>query len=634
MREKAHKQMATYNNISKGLLKLRNIGKKKDYELLIKEADDQLNYLCSISSSLEYDDLAFVEATILGYKGYAEMTLKNYSSAISQLQRSFELKTASKKLVANMNNESVDCKTIKFRNRNSLHEELIVEECLAKCCKILSVSPPPPPLCKYSRTSHLFHTGGTAVSSDDLVLTKDEMTLFESQKEVIIEEKVDGANFALSLCSDGSTVMAQNRSKYISSGDHAQFGPVDSWIEENHNSIREILTSAGERNATQGLILYGEWVVAKHSIPYDRLPGYFIAFDIYDRKEKRFYSRKRFHEVMFGTGIPVVPTIAVLDTSIFKSDKSRIELYLKELLNTSSQFRSDGGFVEGIVLRVDEEEHDRGARWLQDKVKLVRPDFVAGCSEGHWSRRDIEKNRIDFSFTEQYLASCYRHVDTSDEAMNGEYTSIQNESNLKLSSHDDNTEEIKVEKEIQSKAEKKAEKEEQARRAKLRRRAPKYVILAGLPCSGKSTFADTFCNRSRASEGNRKQEEWIVVNQDKLGKKACVELASKCATKGRVIIDRCNPGVGDRQFWLDIFHNPPKSQAALIYFATDLDTCIERAKHRKGHETIPEGKGERIIRDVSKIIQPPTPDEKNKFGTIAVIQSSDDVRALLKEWGV
>lgn len=629
MREKAHKERSICNNIYKGLTTLRNIGKKRDYELLIKETDIQLDYLHNISSSLEYDDVAYVEATILGYKGYAEMTLQNYSSAISQLQRSFELKTSSKKLVANTNKETVG-KTLKFQNRNSLREELIVEECLAKCCEILNVSTPPPPICKYSRTSHLFNTGGTAVSSDDLVLTQEEMNLFESHKQVIIEEKVDGANFAVSLCSD-KTIIAQNRSKYVSSGDHAQFGPVDSWIEENRNSINEILTSVGERNATQGLILYGEWVVAKHSIPYDRLPGYFIAFDIYDRKEHRFYSRKRFHEVMLNSGIPVVPTIAVLETSMFKSDKSRIELYLKEQLNTSSQFRSDGGFVEGIILRVDEEQ-DQGARWLQDKVKLVRPDFVAGCSEGHWSRRDVEKNIIDFSFTEEYLTHCYCHVHNSDEEIKGEYIGTQNEIALKLSSHDDNTGGSKGDKEIKSKAEKKAEKEQQARRAKLRRRAPKYVILSGLPCSGKSTFADTLCNRFRSSEGN--QEEWVIVNQDKLGKKACVQLASKCATRGRVVIDRCNPGDSDRQFWLDIFHNPPKSQAALIYFATDLDTCIERAKHRKGHETIPEGRGERIIRDVSNIIQPPTSDEKNKFGTIAIVQSSDDIRALLKGWGM
>ena len=36
----------------------------------------------------------------------------------------------------------------------------------------------------------------------------------------------------------------------------------------------------------------GEWCVARHSIKYDKLPGYFIAFDLYDRLEKKLLFAK------------------------------------------------------------------------------------------------------------------------------------------------------------------------------------------------------------------------------------------------------------------------------------------------------------------------------------------------------
>ena len=39
-------------------------------------------------------------------------------------------------------------------------------------------------------------------------------------------------------------------------------------------------------------ILYGEWVYAKHSIHYTALPGYFIAFDIWDKQTKTFMAHQ------------------------------------------------------------------------------------------------------------------------------------------------------------------------------------------------------------------------------------------------------------------------------------------------------------------------------------------------------
>lgn len=38
-------------------------------------------------------------------------------------------------------------------------------------------------------------------------------------------------------------------------------------------------------------ILYGEWCAARHTVTYDALPDWFLAYDVYDTKEGRFFSR-------------------------------------------------------------------------------------------------------------------------------------------------------------------------------------------------------------------------------------------------------------------------------------------------------------------------------------------------------
>jgi hypothetical protein len=41
----------------------------------------------------------------------------------------------------------------------------------------------------------------------------------------------------------------------------------------------------------QERILFGEWLAAEHTVCYDNLPDWFLAFDIYDVASQKFYSR-------------------------------------------------------------------------------------------------------------------------------------------------------------------------------------------------------------------------------------------------------------------------------------------------------------------------------------------------------
>lgn len=162
-------------------------------------------------------------------------------------------------------------------------------------------------LFKFPRTKHLFDAGGSGVSRDDLLMDAGEEKLFYSkprgpQQLVYLEEKVDGANLGISIGTD-MKVYVQNRSHYINSKTHKQFNNLDAWISENSAALYEILEPGRH-------VLFGEWLYAKHSIHYTRLPGYFMAFDIYDREVERFYSWRERNRCLEGSGIPVVRQIA------------------------------------------------------------------------------------------------------------------------------------------------------------------------------------------------------------------------------------------------------------------------------------------------------------------------------------
>ena len=123
---------------------------------------------------------------------------------------------------------------------------------------------------------------------------------------------------------------------------------------------------------------------------------------------------------MKGSGIPVVPiikqgTLASFDNCSSKGNSSTsFKKDLVDLLETRSTFRTDGGPVEGIVLRIDDDDKDeQGRTWLKSRLKIVRPDFIGGCREGHWSRREIEKQTIDYEFSQSYLNECYKCADKS-----------------------------------------------------------------------------------------------------------------------------------------------------------------------------------------------------------------------------
>jgi ATP-dependent RNA circularization protein (DNA/RNA ligase family) len=221
---------------------------------------------------------------------------------------------------------------------------------------------------RFPHTPHLDWLG-EGTPRDNKVLSPSEIESLLSQS-LIVEEKVDGANIGISLSVFGE-LQVQNRGQYLMEPFDGQFEKLNTWLPPRYDHIFDALGA--------DLILFGEWCAARHSIHYDRLPDWFLVFDIYDLQEKRFFSTQRRDDFARQLGLHIMPQL----------DKGRFTLsLLKEMLDAyPSQYYN--GPMEGIVVRSEEGD------WLNTRAKLVSAQFTQNIN-GHWRKRTIRWNRLDW----------------------------------------------------------------------------------------------------------------------------------------------------------------------------------------------------------------------------------------------
>jgi atypical dual specificity phosphatase len=223
---------------------------------------------------------------------------------------------------------------------------------------------------KFPRTRHVLDAGGHGVGRDDLLMGgADAARFFDGESVVSVEEKVDGANLGLSLTA-GYELRAQNRAHYVTSESAPQFRALGGWLDAHGWALCALLKPDDE-------ILFGEWVYARHSLGYARLPGFFLAFDLYSKRTNAFASRDELRARLAGLPIPTVRELAR------RPFASAAELLA--LLESESAYTAEGGKVEGVYLRIDGERPARG--------KIVRPDFAQAIA-AHWQARPLERNSL------------------------------------------------------------------------------------------------------------------------------------------------------------------------------------------------------------------------------------------------
>lgn len=223
---------------------------------------------------------------------------------------------------------------------------------------------------KFPSTPHLAALADVDIRGDK-VLSESERYEF-LQHSLVVEEKVDGANLGISFDSEGN-IRAQNRGAYLHLPESGQWKKLDDWLTPRLDMLFEYLSDY--------LILFGEWCYAQHSVFYDRLPDWFLGFDIYDKRFGRFLSSERRDALLRKMCIAQVPVV------------TRGHFTYPEIQKFLSISKFSEQSAEGIYLRFDQGD------WLAQRAKLVRPAFIQAV-EQHWSRSSIRPNRLSLESQE------------------------------------------------------------------------------------------------------------------------------------------------------------------------------------------------------------------------------------------
>ena len=247
---------------------------------------------------------------------------------------------------------------------------------------------------KYPRTRHL---EGSRLQIGD---TADDKLLVElAGQTLVIEEKLDGANSAISFSETGE-LRLQSRGHYLTGGGRERhFDLLKTWAATHAARFWEVL---GAR-----YIMYGEWMYAKHTVFYDALPHYFLEFDLLDVETGQFLTTDARRDTLHGLPIMPVPVLAktalrtqadidaLIRPSLYKTPNWRDALATAAMASNSraemvDAQTEDSDLAEGLYLKHETD------KTVQDRFKFVRADFVQTlhASGGHWLDRPILPNGL------------------------------------------------------------------------------------------------------------------------------------------------------------------------------------------------------------------------------------------------
>lgn len=247
---------------------------------------------------------------------------------------------------------------------------------------------------KYPRTPHL---AGSRLQPGDEDLAQVPLDALRG-RFVVVEEKLDGANAGIALDGDGA-LRLQSRGHALTGGARERhFNLFKQWAGVHTGALAALIAG--------GRTLYGEWLYAKHTIFYDRLPHYFLEFDVRD-PDGTFWSTARRHALLAGTPVRSVPVLwrGVLD------DPRRLPALVAPSLYKSARWRdvlSDAAAAasldpERARRETDPDDHAEGLYLkveadgvVVERYKWVRASFLTSVldSGSHWLTRPILPNQL------------------------------------------------------------------------------------------------------------------------------------------------------------------------------------------------------------------------------------------------
>lgn len=228
------------------------------------------------------------------------------------------------------------------------------------CCHVIEALRMIKMFIKYPSIKHL---PGSQMSREDKRVSPEELEILRNTP-LHVSEKVDGATVAIGIKNGAPQLF--KRSGAIGTGEHVQYQDFKSWVFSNMDRIQKI---------PEEFLIYGEWLSVRHSVSYDKLPEFFLAFDVLGNGCD-FAPVDVGRSLLRNWGFSVPCEISDLSLGNIEQIASRLSHY------------STYSYMEGVIVRNNFSSVDLSKRM---KTKWVRESFIQG---EHWSKGNVERNQL------------------------------------------------------------------------------------------------------------------------------------------------------------------------------------------------------------------------------------------------
>ena len=187
--------------------------------------------------------------------------------------------------------------------------------------------------------------------------------------EIVIDEKFDGS--IVSFTREGTDIVAYGRRNEIMrngilTNRNKAYILLDDWYWKHEENLKQIPC---------GYTIFGEWLYAKHTIFYDKLPDYWMCFDIFNGKEFMYFLSDEYWDISEKINLWMLPR---LEIGMFSINGLKRVAQKKESVY--------GSRMEGYVAKNYEK---------QIFMKFVNHEFDIDLEEnGHWLKQPLEINKL------------------------------------------------------------------------------------------------------------------------------------------------------------------------------------------------------------------------------------------------
>ncbi len=205
-------------------------------------------------------------------------------------------------------------------------------------------------------------------------------------KHVVLEEKVDGSEVSFHFDADANLILrerANNLDLRKRGGGEKVYDGLKDWIGLHQDELFDMIQDR--------FMIYGMWCLAAHTIFYDRLPDYFLEFDVQDKLTGNFLSTARRRKMFAATPIKQVHVLFEGEATDAVHPKDLVEAsrYCSDQVPAQAKLDTSGR-MEGVYGKVENSDIVIG------RFKWVRSDFIQAIIDGneHWKDRDLIRNRL------------------------------------------------------------------------------------------------------------------------------------------------------------------------------------------------------------------------------------------------